>query len=67
MIQFHSSILQSLKHSGTWAGISAVLGSTAQALPDPHRIHVTAAAGACGVLACLIKSPNDGKNDDSPA
>lgn len=63
MIQFHNNVISSLKHAGTWAGLSGVLGTTAQALPDPHKTHVTIAAGVCGALACIIKSPDNSQEN----
>jgi hypothetical protein len=61
MIQFHTSIFQSLKHSGTWAGLGVAIGSAAQGLHPPYSNYALIAAGICGGVAAITRSPNDGE------
>lgn len=74
MIQFHTSVFQSLKHSATWAAIAGALGGIASQVPAPHSAHCAVASGACAIVAAVIKSPNDGidskpgdNNDSNPS
>lgn len=62
MIQFHTNIFQALKHSGTWAGIGVAMGSMSQGLHPPYTNYSLIAAGICGMVAAITKSPNDGQD-----
>jgi hypothetical protein len=66
MIQFHRSIPAALKHAGTWAGFSGVFTSLGSQLDKPYAMHMYGLSALCGMLAIIIKSPNDGDTPPSP-
>ncbi|MHC5537648.1 hypothetical protein ACYOEI_05390, partial [Singulisphaera rosea] len=52
-----------LQHAGTLAGFAATLASVGQALDKPYSTHAIIAGGICGLIATVIKSPQDPPKD----